>query len=62
MKKRIIQQAIALLENLDAETISDIQVGTFDMNGNEHTSIDIVIKKDEDAPRKSETSDLITGP
>lgn len=48
MKKRIIQQAIVLLESLDAETISDIQVGTFDSNGNEHTSIDIVIKEKSD--------------
>lgn len=45
MKKRIIQQAIALLESLDVENITDIQIGTFVLDGSEHTSIDFITKK-----------------
>ena len=45
MIEEIRKQAIVLLKELRIEDISDIQIGTFDTNGNEHTSIDIVIDK-----------------
>lgn len=48
MKSKVIKQAMSLLESLNVEEISDIQMGTFDNNRKEHTSIDIVTNKADD--------------